>query len=107
MPILRDSSFRETYTDGEYDLIESFLCNKTRVFYMEQYLNDSYVVPEPFTLYTIYDFDCHIMRWSNDKIRMPYKLNIAGNEASGKLYDSRTIPDGVDLFGTGPDSTNI
>ena len=74
---------------------------------MEQYLNDSYVVPEPFTLYTIYDFDCHIMRWSNDKIRMPFKLNIAGNKAYGKLFDSRKIPPGVDLFGTGPSSKNI
>ena len=91
-PIIPNFDRSSNYTKEEYDYIESFICNTTRVFYMESVLNDSWAIPEPFTMYTIFDFKCIVMRWFDDKIRVSYQLNIGDNLASGKVYDSRNIP---------------
>ena len=100
-PIIRNQRDIDDYSQSEYDFIEQYLCNKTRFFYLESYLNDSYSVPKPFTQYTIYDFKCVLMKWSNDKIRASYHLNIGENKAAGILYDTRTLPEGFDLFASG------
>lgn len=78
----------EDFTEQEEEYIKQFLCNNTRMYYHESLYKD-YIGTVPYTLDFNYDWNCDIMPWATDKIRIYYRAGLLNERVMGKKLDSR------------------
>lgn len=78
----------EDFTEQEEEYIKQFLCNNTRMYYHESLYKD-YIGTVPYTLDFNYDWNCDIMPWATDKIRIYYRAGLLNERIMGKKLDSR------------------
>ena len=81
----------EEFTKKEEEYIKQFLCNNTRLYYHELLYKD-YIGTIPYTLDFNYDWNCDIMPWASDKIRLYYRAGLLNERILGKKLDSREPP---------------
>ena len=71
--------------------MNEYLCIHTRMIYYES-LEYAFIGQEHYSIDTIYDFDCRVMHWYNDKIRIQYNMGLTNFTGIGKIIDSRYRP---------------
>jgi hypothetical protein len=58
------------------------------VYTHDESLNDSIGI-KPYTIETFFEFECRVMPWANDKIRINYITGVGGVKTIGKRIDTR------------------
>lgn len=76
------------FNPEEEEYIKQILCNHTRLYYHESLYKD-YIGTIPYTLDFNYDWECDIMPWASDKIRLYYRAGLLDERIMGKRLDSR------------------
>ena len=89
MQLSRDipSAYEELVPEEE-EYVKQFLCNNTRFYYHQSTFLD-YIGTVPYKLSYNYDWNCDIMPWASDKIRVFYRAGLMGERILGKKIDSR------------------
>jgi hypothetical protein len=75
-------------TSQEVTFLNAFLCNHTRMYYHESLFLD-YIGSVPYSLDYNFDFDCQVMPWVTDRIRVNYFAGMKNKRILGKEIDSR------------------
>lgn len=57
--------------------------------YYHESLYKDYIGTIPYSLDYRYDFECDIMPWASDKIRLYYRAGLLNERITGKKIDSR------------------
>lgn len=81
----------EEFTPEEEEYVTQYLCNHTRFYYHESLYKD-YIGTIPYELNYYYDWECSIMPWASDKIRLYYNAGLRNRRMIGKELDSRAMP---------------
>ena len=78
------------YTPLQKKYVEKFICEKSSMYYREQSFYD-YINIKPYNEFQDFQFECVIMNWANDRIRIQYRGAIAGRRMIGKKWNDRYI----------------
>jgi hypothetical protein len=76
------------FDETQKEKLDKFLCKNTKTYIHEEKLDDSIGI-QAYSIETFFDFECRVMPWTNDKIRINYLNGVGGLRNIGKKIDTR------------------
>ena len=76
----------EDYDYNDKMFMQEYLCNNTRIF-LKEYKYVDVIGTKPYNYVYLYDWDCQMMPWANNRIRLNYFIGLHKHRMQGVFFN--------------------
>lgn len=73
----------DDFSDDQKEKLNDYICKNVRMYTHDENLNDTIGI-KPYSTDTYFNFECRVMPWNNDKIRINFLSGVGGIRIIGK-----------------------